>query len=239
MTSKQDWTLLNDAANIFGKLSFLVRFTVDTKRRKIYTKSKKVPYIKRFFLFTLVFCTNGVFSFYIQAWKIVFGDQAGLHSDVVNILRSSTILGGTIITSALLPGMFMFALAPEVVANCVNPFEEIFSIVKVSCHDKGIKQIGNASQTWAAFRKVCLILPTIITPIGVALTVLLNIDPTREFADFLLPSRFHKKKGIGILRPDQCGKMSPTRKTTIKLKIYPKTEVPYLVVQKNEVTQIA
>lgn len=157
MTSKQDWTLLNDAANIFGKLSFLVRFTVDTKRRKIYTKSKKVPYIKRFFLFTLVFCTNGVFSFYIQAWKIVFGDQAGLHSDVVNILRSSTILGGTIITSALLPGMFMFALAPEVVANCVNPFEEIFSIVKGK-HFKGIPVCNKAKRIFD-YNLKCQLLP--------------------------------------------------------------------------------
>lgn len=129
MISKDDLDLLNDVCQIFGKLSFLPRFTVDTKHGKIQTKWKKDTYLKRFFLsFTLVFCTSVVFTFYAQSWKLVFGKKVRLDIDI--ILRNSSILASTLVTSGLLPTMYMLVLAPKVVANAINPFGEIFAIVK-------------------------------------------------------------------------------------------------------------
>ncbi|OXA37317.1 hypothetical protein Fcan01_27913 [Folsomia candida] len=54
---------------------------------------------------------------------------------------------------------------------------------------------------WAVFGRICLILSVIVAPAGAVVSVLLNIDASKEFSDFLLPSKFHKKKGIGILVP--------------------------------------
>lgn len=69
-----------------------------------------------------------VFTFYAQSWKLVFGKKVRLDIDI--ILRNSSILASTLVTSGLLPTMYMLVLAPKVVANAINPFGEIFAIVK-------------------------------------------------------------------------------------------------------------
>lgn len=49
--------------------------------------------------------------------------------------------------------------------------------------------------------KVFLIVPTIVSPFASIFAVILEIDASKEFSEFLLPTAFHAKKGIRILIP--------------------------------------
>ncbi|OXA44576.1 hypothetical protein Fcan01_20392 [Folsomia candida] len=215
MATRQQWVIVNKFYTVFSKVSFLLRFHVNIKERRIQKLHGRTRLNKCHIAaskLTPILSFAIVATFYYQMWEIILGKESVGHN-FWDYLRKAIVIYAAMQCSALISMMWMMAFHPRVLINAINPLGAMAKMVEGNCskpHAKFVlvpkifKREYNISvilaisgdhiknetvHYWSTLlAEIVLVFPTAFIPLGVIVGVILDIDPTRKFCELSLPN---------------------------------------------------